>query len=206
MIRALLIHNHIEGLSETYQSNEWVQYDTAYVEKDFAPDLSPYDLLIVPCGTDQIAMLKIKDKVRAFLEEGKTLFCFDGWFTDWIPQNRWLMDNSRKSIDVRYHLKDDPLHLFEGVELDALIYSNGISGWWACGYIEPAPEAVVLLEDTWQRPVMVMDQTSTAGTIIMTASGPLSDKTYGTTDDEQSESSIARLYRNLLSIVQKQVV
>ncbi|MFK7924813.1 MAG: hypothetical protein AB8H47_22835 [Bacteroidia bacterium] len=201
MIKALLVHNHIEGLTETYQSSERIQYDFAYVEQDFNPDLTPYDLLVVPCGTDQVAMLKIKDKVKAFLEAGKTVFCFDGWFTDWLPQNRWILDNSKKTIDIRYHLKDDPYGLFNGVDINSLIYSNGISGWWACGYIEPAPAATILLEDTWQRPIMVMDDKTTPGKMIMTASGPLSDKTYGTTDDDASESDIARLYSNLLAFV-----
>ncbi|MEL6651963.1 MAG: hypothetical protein AAFQ87_14270 [Bacteroidota bacterium] len=206
MIKALYIHNHIEGLSPCFQSNERVQYDAAYVGDPFEPDLMAYDLLIVPCGSDQIAMLRIKDQIRAFLDAGKTLFCFDGWFTDWLPGNRWIMDNSKKTIDVRYSLQEDPYHFFQDVNLNSLIYSNGISGWWACGYIEPASQAKVILEDTWGRAIMVLDEVSTAGKIVMTASGPLSDKTYATTDDAFSEADLARLYQNLLHIVQPSLI
>lgn len=201
MLKALVIHNHIEGLTPLFQSQEKVRYDFAYTTADFDPDLTPYDLLIVPCGSDQIAMLKIKEKVKAFLEAGQTLFCFDGWFTDWIPGSQWVMDNTRKTIDIRYFLRSDRHQLLKDVALDSLIFSNGISGWWACGYIEAAPEAEVLLEDTWQRPIMVLDETTTPGKIILTASGPLSDKTYATTDDAKSEQDIARLYQNLIDFV-----
>ncbi|MEL6845814.1 MAG: hypothetical protein AAFP02_21620, partial [Bacteroidota bacterium] len=107
---------------------------------------------------------------------------------------------------VRYSLQEDPYHFFQDVNLNSLIYSNGISGWWACGYIEPALQAKVILEDTWGRAIMVLDEVSTAGKIVMTASGPLSDKTYATTDDAFSEADLARLYQNLLHIVQPSLI
>ncbi|MEO0473863.1 MAG: hypothetical protein AAF206_29915 [Bacteroidota bacterium] len=205
MLNALVIHNHIEGLTPLYQSNDQVHYDFAYVSKDFDPNLDPYELLIVPCGSDHLAMLKIKNKVKAFLDQGKALFCFDGWFTDWIPGNRWIMNNEKKTIDVRYHIEDDPHSLFEGIDLDQFNFSNGISGWWACGYIEPASEATVLLADTWDRPMLVLDEASTSGTMILTASGPLADKTYATTDDFSSEKGLAKLYHQFLTyVIQKQ--
>jgi len=200
-LEALVIHNHIEGLKSTFRSHDKVNYSFAYTGPDFDPDLSPYDLLIVPNGSDQIAMMKIKDRVGAFLEEGKALFCFDGWFTDWVPGNRWVMDNSKKTIDIRYYLKEDPYGFFEGVAIDSLIYSNGISGWWACGYIQASPQAQVLLKDTWGRAIVVLDEKSSPGIMVLTASAPVSDKTYATTDDQGSEQDLGRLYQNLLDFI-----
>ncbi len=198
MIKAAVIDNGIVGLRDCFKNNAKVQYYYLEVSAGKIPDFSGYDLLVVPNGTDQVAMLRNREAVEAFLNAGKMAFCFDGWFTGWVPGNQWVMDNSKKTIDVRYFIKEDRYGLFDGVELDAFIWSNGISGWWSCGYIEAAPEADVVLQDTWQRPVMVLDQKSTPGTLFLTASGPLGDNTYATTDDPASMDSLARFYHNLI--------
>lgn len=198
MIQAAVISNGLGGLHYYFQSNEKATYHWLEITADFDPDLSGYDLLVVPNGCDHIAMLKAKAKVRAFLEAGKVLFCFDGWFTDWVPGNRWVMDNSKKTIDIRYFKGSDRYGVFDGVDVQALTFSHGISGWWACGYIEPATGAEVLLHDTWGRAMMVLDETTTLGKIVLTASGPLADMTGQTTDDEASEKDLTRLYHNLL--------
>ncbi len=198
MIQAAVIDNGIVGLNLYFQSNDRVHYHFLEVGETLPSDFSEYDLLVVPNGTDQIAMLRMKNAVQTFLNQGKTLFCFDGWFTDWLPGNRWLMDNSKKTMDIRYAIKDDSYDLFENVAVDSFTFSNGISGWWACGYIEPAPEAEVVLEDTWGRAIMILDKKSTPGKIFATASGPLGDSSYATTDDESSLSDLGKFYQNLL--------
>jgi len=198
MINALLISNNIAGLDDYYVSNELVQYTVCRITKDFDPDLAPYDLLVIPNGSDHVAMLKIKDKVRAFLDAGKALICSDGWFTDWVPGNQWVMDNARRTIDIRYHVKTDRYGLFDGVDLDELTFSHGMSGWWACGYIQVAEGADVVVEDTWQRPIIVLDEVSTNGLMLLTASGPLADVTFS----GDREVALVRIYRNFLKRVQ----
>jgi hypothetical protein len=103
------------------------------------------------------------------------------------------MDNSRATRDVRYRVRDDRRGLTAGVPLDHLNFSHGMSGWWACGYIEPAPGADVVLEDTWGRPIMVLDEATTAGAMLLTASGPLAGAAWG---DEHA--GLLTLYHNLL--------
>lgn len=198
MIQAAVIDNGIVGLDLYFQSNDRVQYNFLEISEQLPTDFSEYDLLVVPNGTDQVAMLRMKKAVQTFLNQGKTLFCFDGWFTDWLPGNRWLMDNSKKTMDIRYAIKDDSYDLFENVAVDSFTFSNGISGWWACGYIEPAPEAEVVLEDTWGRAMMILDEKSTPGKIFATASGPLGDSSYATTDDDTTLSDLGKFYQNLL--------
>ena len=197
MLQALLISNGLVGLEKYYVSNELVQYTTCLITKDFDPDLMPYDLLVVPNGSDHVAMLKIKDQVRAFLDAGKALVCCDGFFTAWVPGNQWVMDNSRRTQDVRYLAGSDSQGLLHHLDLDELNFSHGMSGWWACGYIQAAPGAEVLLADTWQRPVVVLDEVSTAGRMLLTASGPLADVTYA----GRSESALVTLYRNFLHLL-----
>lgn len=198
MIKAIVVDNGIVGLRPCFQSNEKIQYDWALLDGKNQADFSAYDLLIVPNGSDQVALSRMCGAIHTFLEAGKTLFCFDGWFLDWLPGNQWLMDNSKKTIDIRYYIQADPYRFFEGVDLNAFIFSNGISGWWACGYIDAAPGATVILQDTWQRPIMVLDEVTTKGKMFLTASGPLGDSSYATTDDGASMDHLARLYHRVL--------
>ena len=202
MLRALLISNGLVGLDQYYVSSEQVQYTVGLITRDFDPDLTPYDLLVVPNGSDHVAMLKIKDKVRAFLDAGKALVCCDGFFTAWVPGNQWVMDNSRPTRDVRYQPGPDGHGLLAGLDLDALNFSHGMSGWWSCGYIQAAPGAEVLLQDTWQRPIVVLDEVSTRGRLLLTASGPLADVTYAGRPD----SALVTLYRNFLALVSTSTV
>ncbi|WP_046245785.1 hypothetical protein [Hymenobacter terrenus] len=202
MLQALLISNGLVGLEKYYVSNELVQYTTCFITKDFNPDLTPYDLLVVPNGSDHVAMLKIKDKVRDFLDAGKALVCCDGFFTAWVPGNQWVMDNSRPTLEVRYAPGTDRYDLLRGFDLDELNFSHGMSGWWACGYIAAAPAADVVLADTWQRPVVVLDEVSTAGRMLLTASGPLADVTYA----GRTESALVTIYRNFLQLVSSSTV
>lgn len=194
MLHALLISNGLVGLDNYYVSNELVHYTTCLITRDFAPDLLTYDLLVVPNGSDHVAMLKIKNQVRAFLDAGKALVCCDGFFTAWVPGNQWRMDNSRRTLDVRYTPSPDRHGLLQGLDLDELNFSHGMSGWWSCGYIEAAPGTDVLLADTWQRPIVVLDEVSTAGRMLLTASGPLADVTYA----GQADSALVGLYRNFI--------
>lgn len=197
MLHALLISNGLQGLEKYYVSNERVHYTTCLITKDFDPDLLPYDVLVVPNGSDHVAMLKIRDKVRAFLDAGRALVCCDGFFTAWVPGNQWVMDNSRRTMDVRYAPGTDRHHLLANLDLDQLNFSHGMSGWWACGYIQAAPGADVLLADTWQRPTVVLDEVSTNGRMLLTASGPLADVSYAS----QSDSALVALYRNFMQLL-----
>ncbi|HVZ41702.1 MAG TPA: hypothetical protein VHI13_20645 [Candidatus Kapabacteria bacterium] len=196
MLNAVVVDNGIHGLERMFRSGAPVRYRFERVGAAFAPDLSDADLLIVPNGSDHVAMYRARNAVRAFLERGGALFCFDGWFTDWVPGNRWVMDNSRATRDVRYSVRTDRHGLFNGVAIESLVRSHGISGWWACGLIELASGADVVMEDTWGRAMIVVDRVSTPGTLILTASGPLGDVGFdGTFGD------LSRLYHNMLGLV-----
>ncbi len=222
MLDAVVISNAIIGLDRMFASNDRVCYRFAHVTPDFSVDLTGADLLVVPNGCDHVAMLAIKQTVRDFLDAGGTLFCFDGWFTDWVPGNQWRMDNSKPSRDVRYHVPTDRHRLMDGVRLDDLQFNHGISGWWSVGYIDASPNADVILADTWNRPIVVLDESTTNGRIVLTASGPLGDfaqsedpapsaaERYAhaseTTETEdiaaETYSALLTLYRNMVSLVE----
>jgi hypothetical protein len=200
-LRGAIISNSIEGLDQLYRSDHRIQYDILEITADFQPDLSAYQVLIAPNGTDHVALYRMRDRIHKFLDRGGALLCCDGWFTDWVPGNRWVMDNSRKTIDVRYTLREDPFGVEEQFNIQDLNFSHGISGWWACGYIEAAPGATVLIEDTWQRPLVVVDEVTTNGIMVLSASGPLADLSYATTDDSKAYEAMSNLYKALLNVI-----
>ena len=75
-----------------------------------------------------------------------------------------------------------------------------MSGWWACGYIKPNPGADVVIEDTWHRAIVVLDDVSTNGRMLLTASGPLADMTY----DGSLNNPLIAVYRNFIeSLISK---
>lgn len=200
-IKAAVISNGIEGLQKYFVSSQVIHYSFLEITKDFNPDLDPFNLLIVPNGSDHVAMHKIKNKVAIFLENGNALFCFDGWFTNWLPNNQWIMSNDLKSIDQRYSVKSDSHNLLQNVIVDDLIYNNNISGWWSCGYIEASKDAEVILQDAWQRPIVVLDEKSTNGTIFLTASGPLGDGGIKSTTNNYLNNSLSQLYQNVVFLI-----
>ena len=193
-LAAVVVSNGVEGLDRLFPSDARVHYRTVATAPDFDPDLAGADLVVVPNGSDHVALWRAAGRVRAHLDGGGTLFCFDGWFTPWVPGNRWVMDNGRPTRDVRYRPGTDRHGLLAGVALDDLTFSHGMSGWWACGYVEPAPGADVLLEDTWGRAVVVLDEATTPGAMLLTASGPLAAAGFG-----PDHAGLLALYDNLLA-------
>lgn len=192
-LRGLVIDNGI-GAGAAFPDRDDVVFDRATTGSDFAPDLSRYDLLIVPNGADHVAMFRLRDQVREMLAAGKSLFCFCGWYLDWIPGHRWRHDNSHATRDVRHFAKTDRLGLLEGFDLAALDHNrHGISGWWACGYIEPAADETVLVTDTWGRALVIADDTTTNGFLFLTASGPVGS--YGASP---TWSPLRILYENAI--------
>lgn len=204
-IKAAVVSNGIEGLQNYFISSAIIHYTFLEITKDFNPNLDDYNVLIVPNGSDHIAMNKIKNKVAAFLENGNTLFCFDGWFTNWIPNNQWIMSNDLKSVDQRYTVRSDSNNLLENVNINDLIYNNNISGWWSCGSIEASEKAEVLLQDTWQRPIVVLDEKSTNGIIFLTASAPLGDKGIDTKSSNYLTDALSQLYQNVVFLIHKKL-
>jgi hypothetical protein len=129
MLKAQVISNGIMELNDFFPSDARIQYRITSVEKDFNIDLSDADLLIVPNGSDHGAMARIKPQVRDFLDAGGALFCFDGWFTNWVPGNQWIMDNSKLTKDIRYRVKTDRHGLLHGANIDDFINLTA----WLCG-------------------------------------------------------------------------
>ncbi len=199
MLQAAVVSNGVYGLESCFGSNKRVAYRFLPVTADFSPELDGFDLLIVPNGSDHVAMGRARDRVASFVARGGLLFCFDGWFTDWIPGNRWVRDASKPTRDIRYRCERDRHGLLNGVPIDELAFHHGVSGWWACGYIDPAAGADAVLVDTWNRPVAVLDERTAKGAMFLTASGPLIDGPI------EGKMGLKRFYENLIDYAQQRV-
>ncbi|MEZ6090225.1 MAG: hypothetical protein R3C05_19800 [Pirellulaceae bacterium] len=175
MLRGLVVSNGIGG-EAAYPSDDRIQFDIVQIDEYFRFSLDGYDLLVTPNGIDHVALFRKRQAIAAFLQAGNALLCCCGWFLDWVPGNRWIHDNSHPTREMRHSIGVDLHRLLRGVDLSQLDHNrHGISGWWACGYIEPAESANVLIQDTWGRAIVVLDSNSTGGTMLLTASGPLGD-------------------------------
>lgn len=166
---------------------------------DFMLQLEDVDLLLVPNGSDHVALGRAAATIRAFLDRGGLLLCFDGWVSSWVPGHAWVMDNRQRTADTRYAIRTDRLGIMDGVDVDALTFRHGISGWWACGYIDSPSGADVLVQDQLGRAVIVVDTVTTNGTMVLTASGPVGPSGRRCEPDA-SALALDRLYANLVAL------
>lgn len=193
LLRAAYIDNGITGLSEAFSARETVSFTPLSTDRPL-PNLANFDLLIVPNGSDQVFMSHERQAVLRFLNTGGSLFCFDGFFGDWLPDYKWKASPETETKKVRYKAPDPNHPLLKEVDIQDLVFHEGISGWWACGFIETTNPGVVVLEDTWSRPVMIWDDRTYRGYLFLTASGPVGD--YGYTG-----SAPSRLLENGLNLL-----
>ncbi|MDE2149365.1 MAG: hypothetical protein KGJ55_05940 [Gammaproteobacteria bacterium] len=198
MLKAALIENGDLGNRRHFVDNERIVYRHERIARGWTPDFSGDDLVVVPNGADHVALYRAREATAAVLARGGAVACFCGCFTPWLPGTVWIHDNSCPNREVRYHVVADPLGLMHGVDPARLsTESHGISGWWACGYLQTTYPESVVLADTWQRPVLIADTRSTPGLIVATASGPLGEPDPAAADG----GGPLRLYRNILRAV-----
>ncbi|MFO0820915.1 MAG: hypothetical protein U1A77_23415 [Pirellulales bacterium] len=193
MLKGLVIDNGI-GAVDSFPSQPPWRMESVKTGPDFELRRRDCQLLIVPNGCDHVALWRVRHEIRQFLDDGGSLFCFCGWFTAWVPGNRWVHDNTHPTREARHFPRPDPRKLLDQVDLAPLDHnSHGISGWWACGYIETQDMNNALIVDAWGRPLVVADETTTRGFMFLTASGPLGEYTYG-----EDSRCLRVLYHNAL--------
>lgn len=162
-------------------------------------DLGDVDMFIAPNGTDHVALFRNREKIRALLDSGGSLLCCCGWTTDWIPGNRWEMQTNIPLRTYEVSLPNPEHPILSGARSEELNISNGKRGFWACGHIEASPDAVPLMVNNLNEPIMIVDEGTTRGTIIATASGPLPAFGEGTTaDDGDPRHSFDIIFENIL--------
>lgn len=196
-----LVDNGVFGLDQYYVAAPGVRYRHVRVTARWRPDFGDDDVVLVPNGADHVALFEARHALAGVLARGGVVLCFCGFFTPWLPGNQWRHDIGAPLATLRYELAHDPLGLFDEVAPESLcVDAHGIRGGWACGAIDTAHEASVVLRDNVGRVLMVADRCSTRGLIIATASGPLWDDA-----PTLPAEGARRVYRNVLRACRAQL-
>lgn len=197
MLTATIVDNGIHGLRQNFVDSSLVRYRFESITPDWRPVFDD-DFVIVPNGSDHVALHRARPRIEAVLQRGGAVLCFCGCFMPWLPGTRWIHDNTRDLRGLRYTVVDDRFGLMEGVDPMRLsTEEHGISGWWTCGALITRHAESVVLADTWGRAALIADSHSTPGLVVATASGPLGDAD----PDAPDAGGAQRLYRNILSAV-----
>jgi hypothetical protein len=86
------------------------------------------------------------------------------------------------------------------VDIQDLIYSHKMSGWWSCGYINAGEQAEVIARYL-ERPIVVLMKINERNNFL-TASAPLGD--IGMTNTNYNlNNSLAQLYQNIVFLIIK---
>ena len=155
-------------------------------------DLTRYLGLAVPGLVDQIYLARHADQIRAFLDAGRVLIFSGMLFQPWLPGGgAYLARPIHSYRDYFLHVVT-PHPIFDGIEMDDLIFRRGVAGFFARGHNEPPPGAEILLALAGNEPVVYLDRVSTRGTILAHSGNDLLG--YG-----KSEDTTNRLVPQLIS-------
>lgn len=129
MLQVAVVDNGIHGLRDDFIDSGAVRYRFEPITPDWRPDF-PEGVVIVPNGSDHVAMYRARRSIEVVLARGGAVLCFCGCYTLWLPGTVWVHDNTRANRDVRYRVVNDPLGLMDGVDPACLsTEAHGISGW-----------------------------------------------------------------------------
>lgn len=128
-------------------------------------------LLVVPRHTDQEALHRGRERVRALLDAGGVVASFVEHYRPWLPGARYRPTSHRLT---RYVVtKAAPHPVFDPIPERQLYEFRGVVGWFAQGYLEPVAGADVLLRDPEGEALAYVDRVSTPGTIFATPGADL---------------------------------
>ena len=126
-------------------------------------DLTAYDVLIFPRGTDQEITYGIRHKIRGFLDSGRVVVSFGEVTKEWLPSCNWdgVVPEDDGPLEIK---KKHPV--LERLEAQDLHWHKGATGWCCHGHFIASPDAEVLVTNELGDPVMYIDRQSTRGVIL----------------------------------------
>jgi len=126
-------------------------------------DLSTYNVLIFPRGTDQEVVYSVKDKIEELLNLGNMVISFGEVTKEWLPSCRW--DGVKPEDDGPLLIKKEH-PIFKNLKPEDLHWHKGATGWCCHGHFIAPPGAEVLVTNCLGDPVMYIDCHSTKGIIL----------------------------------------
>jgi hypothetical protein len=136
-------------------------------------DLAPYLGLVVPGLIDQEYLARQADKIRAFLDAGRVVVYSGMLFRPWLPGAGMFVPKAIHSFRDYFLTVVTPSPIFEGIEIDDLVFRRGVAGFFSRGHHQPPPGAEVILALPGGEPAVYVDRVSTAGTILLHAGNDL---------------------------------
>ncbi len=157
-------------------------------------DLSNYNVLLITYFVDQEYLYKHKQIIEDFLNEGKVVVFCGHLFRQWLPGCSLFMPkklNNYKDYLVKT-VAGSPL--FDGVEIEDMVFNKGVAGFFARGYYYAPENAEVCLTFTDGKVISYIDRNTTNGTIIVHAGRSiLGYKNAQNTTKKISEQALALL-------------
>ncbi|THF75758.1 phosphate starvation-inducible protein PhoH [Cohnella fermenti] len=162
--------------------------------------LEPYACLVIHGSSDQEFLLKHKDVVANFLNQGKVVLFGGQLFRPWLPGGSSFVPRTIRS-HLDYHIAVAKAHpIFADVDPIELTYKKGVAGFFARGHHPVPAGAEVLLTLPDGEPTLYIDRSSTKGTLMVSSGYNLLGYRDGNTTrsiGERVEAWIAQEY-NLL--------
>ncbi len=130
-------------------------------------DLSNYNILLITYFADQEYLYKHKQIIENFLNEGKVVVFCGHLFRKWLPGCSLFMPKKLNNYKD-YLVQTVPgASLFDGVEVEDMVFNKGVAGFFARGYYYAPEKAEICLTFTDGKVISYIDRHTTNGTIIV---------------------------------------
>ena len=161
-------------------------------------DLSYYNVLMITYFVDQEYLYKHKQIIEDFLNAGKVVIFCGHLFRQWLPGCSLFMPKTIHNYKDYYVQAVPGAPLFEGVEMEDMVFNKGIAGFFARGYYYAPEHAEVCLTFTDGKVITYIDRHTTNGTIIV--HGSRSILSY-----RDATNTTKKIYNQLLDLLKEEV-
>ena len=191
-----LSSSHAFGAMDTTETDSYI---TIIDEYEFPEtDLSNYNVLMITYFVDQEFLYKHKKLIEDFLNEGKAVVFCGHLFRPWLPGCSLFMPKKINSYKDYYVQAVSGAPLFNGVEMEDMVFYEGVAGFFARGYYYPPEQAEACLTFTDGKVISYIDRHTTNGTILVhSGRGLLGFKNAKNTTKKISEQVIDLLQKEV---------
>jgi len=188
--------SHAFGAMGTKKTDAYISVIDEYELE--STDLSNYNILMITYFVDQEYLYKHKQIIENFLNQGKVVVFCGHLFRQWLPGCSLFMPKKLNTYKD-YLVQTIPgASLFDGVEVDDMVFNKGVAGFFARGYYYAPENAEVCLTFTDGKVISYIDRHTTNGTIIVHGGqNLLSYKNASDTKKKISEQTLELLKREV---------
>ena len=157
--------SHAFGAGEVKKANSYISVIDEYELE--STDLSNYNVLMITYFVDQEYLYKHKQIIDDFLNEGKVVIFCGHLFRPWLPGCSLFMPKKINNYEDYLVQAVPGAPLFDGVEIEDMVFNKGVAGFFARGYYYAPEKAEVCLTFTDGKVITYIDRHTTNGTIIV---------------------------------------